>query len=88
MIGRRIVVHGRVQGVFFRDSMRRMAESHGVAGWVRNNPDGTLEAVLEGEPAAVEALTAFAREGPRGATIERVDQSDGEPGGEQGFRIA
>ena len=50
------MIHGRVQGVFFRDTMRRMAETRGVAGWVRNTPEGTVEAVFEGEPDAVEEL--------------------------------
>jgi acylphosphatase len=81
-------VHGRVQGVFFRDTLRRMATSRGVAGWVRNNPDGTLEAALEGAPDAVEALVAFCREGPRGAAVDHVDVSEEEPEGEAGFAIA
>jgi acylphosphatase len=58
MVRRRVIVHGRVQGVFFRDTTRRMAQSRGVSGWVRNNPDGTVEAAFEGEPEAVEAMTA------------------------------
>lgn len=73
---RRVVVHGLVQGVFFRDTVRRHAQSRGVAGWVRNNPDGTVEAVFEGEPEAVEGLVAFVHEGPRGAVVERVDVTD------------
>ena len=76
-----------MQGVFFRDTLRRMAISRGVAGWARNNPDGTLEAALEGPPEAVEALVAFCREGPRGAVVEHVDVSEEEPAGESGFRI-
>jgi acylphosphatase len=84
---RRVVIHGHVQGVFFRDSTRRLAERHGVAGWARNNRDGTVEAVFEGEPDAVERLVAFAREGPRGAAVERVDVFDEEPEGMTGFSI-
>jgi acylphosphatase len=84
---RRVVIHGHVQGVFFRDSTRRLAERHGVAGWARNNRDGTVEAVFEGEPDAVERLVAFAREGPRGAAVERVDVFDEEPEGTTGFSI-
>lgn len=84
---KRVIVHGRVQGVFFRDTTRRMAESRGVAGWVRNNPDGSVEAAFEGEDDAVEAMVAFAREGPRGAQVERVDVTDEEPEGDAGFRI-
>jgi len=58
-----------------------------VAGWARNNPDGTLEAVLEGEPEAVEAVVRFCREGPRGAAVEHVDIGEEEPEGEAGFAI-
>jgi acylphosphatase len=82
-----VVVHGRVQGVFFRDTARRMAASRDVAGWVRNNPDGTVEAAFEGAPEAVEALVAFCREGPRGAAVEHVDVSEEEPEGASGFRV-
>ena len=82
-----MVVHGLVQGVFFRDTVRRHAQSRGVAGWVRNNPDGTVEAVFEGEPEAVERLVAFAHEGPRGAIVERVDVVDEEDEGLAGFAI-
>jgi acylphosphatase len=73
---KRVVVHGNVQGVFFRDSTRRLAAQHGVAGWVRNNPDGSVEAVFEGDPSDVEQLIRFARKGPRGAQVERVDVLD------------
>jgi acylphosphatase len=59
--------------VFFRDTTRRLAEQRGVAGWVRNNPDGTVEAVFEGAPEGVERLVAFMRDGPRGAEVERVE---------------
>lgn len=85
---RRVVVHGRVQGVFFRDSVRRMASSRGLAGWVRNNPDGTVEAAFEGESDAVEALVSFCRQGPRGAVVEQVEERQEEPEGEAGFRVA
>lgn len=84
---RRVVVHGLVQGVFFRDTVRRHAQSHGAAGWVRNNPDGTVEAVFEGEPEAVERLISFAHEGPRGAIVERVDVVHEEDEGLTGFGI-
>ena len=79
MTRRRIIVHGLVQGVFFRDSTRRLAERHGVAGWVRNNRDGTVEAVFEGEFEAVERLVDFCRRGPRGAVVERVEVYEEEP---------
>jgi acylphosphatase len=82
---RRVIVHGHVQGVFFRDTTRRLAERHGIAGWVRNNRDGTVEAVFEGEPEAVQRLVRFAHEGPRGAHVERVDVHDEPDAGETGF---
>jgi acylphosphatase len=87
VIRRRAVVHGRVQGVFFRDTARRMAESRGVAGWVTNRPDGAVEAVFEGEPDEVESMLEFCREGPRGAQVERVDVDEEEPEGLSGFAI-
>jgi acylphosphatase len=87
VIRRRAVVHGYVQGVFFRDSTRRLADRHGVAGWARNNPDGTVEAVFEGEADAVERLLAFVQEGPRGAEVSRVEVSEEEPEGLSGFRL-
>lgn len=84
---RRVVVSGRVQGVFFRDTIRSAAEREGVSGWVRNNPDGTVEAVFEGAPEAVRRLVDVAREGPPGASVREVEVFD-EPGlGDQGFRI-
>jgi acylphosphatase len=81
------VVHGHVQGVFFRDTTRRRAAERGVAGWVRNNPDGTVEAAFEGEPEAVESLVRFACDGPRGALVERVDVIEEEPEGLSGFGV-
>jgi len=87
MIRRRVVVHGQVQGVFFRDSTRRLAEREGVAGWVRNRADGAVEAVFEGEPAAVKRLVRFARKGPQGAQVERVDVAQEEPEGLRGFVV-
>ncbi len=85
MIRRRLIVHGRVQGVGFRWAIARAAESRGVAGWAANRADGTLEAVLEGEPDAVESLVRLAREGPRGAQVERVDVAEEEPERLSGF---
>ena len=69
----RLVVHGRVQGVCFRDSMRREAQRLGVAGWVRNRSDGTVEAAVQGEPAAVDAIVLWAKRGPELARVERVE---------------
>jgi acylphosphatase len=87
MIRRRVVVGGRVQGVFFRDSTRSAASSRGVAGWVRNCPDGTVEAVFEGDPDAVESMVALTRRGPRGARVERVDVHEEESEGLSGFEV-
>jgi acylphosphatase len=69
----RVVVSGRVQGVFFRASTRDIAVRHGVRGFVRNLPDGRVEAVLQGDPGAVERVVAFMREGPPGAFVEDAD---------------
>ena len=81
-----LVIHGRVQGVFFRDSMRREAQRFAVAGWVRNRSDGTVEAVVHGEPAAVDAIVRWARRGPERAQVERVDTEPAE-GAYTGFEI-
>ena len=83
----RAIVHGHVQGVFFRDSVRRLAERLGVSGWVRNNWDGTVEAVLEGDRDGVESVVGFMREGPRGARVDRVEVADEEPEGLFGFDV-
>lgn len=64
-----VFVSGRVQGVFFRQTTQQQAESHGVMGWVKNLPDGRVEAVFEGEEDAVRALVDFSRNGPRGAVV-------------------
>ena len=77
-VTRRLVVHGRVQGVFFRESMRLEAERLGVAGWVCNRRDGTVEAVVHGLPEAVERLTQWARRGPADAQVSSVDVSPAE----------
>jgi acylphosphatase len=86
VIRRRLVVHGRVQGVGFRYSVARAAQSRGVAGWVANRADGTVEAVFEGDPESVEALLRLCREGPRGAVVDRVEVEDEQPEGLAGFR--
>jgi len=72
-VRRRVVVSGRVQGVGFRAATRSRAEACGVSGWVRNRPDGSLEAAFEGIPEAVEAVVGFCRSGPRPARVERVE---------------
>jgi acylphosphatase len=86
-IRRRVTVRGNVQGVFFRDSCRREAESRGVTGWVTNRPDGAVEAVFEGEPDAVRALVDWCRSGPRGADVKSVEDTDEEPEGLSGFDV-
>lgn len=87
MIRRRVIVHGRVQGVFFRESLRRMAESRRVGGWARNRDDGGLEAVFEGETDAVEALVEFCRRGPSSARVAELEVFDDEPEELEGFRV-
>ena len=84
---RRVVVHGHVQGVFFRETLRRRAQGLGVQGWVVNRGDGAVEAVLEGERDAVERLVEFCREGPRGARVDWVDVVAEEPEGLSGFEV-
>ena len=86
MIRRRLIVHGRVQGVGFRWAIARAAESRGVAGWAANRADGTVEAVLEGEPEAVDSVVRLSQEGPRGAQVERVEVAEEEPESLRGFK--
>jgi acylphosphatase len=85
---RHVTIYGFVQGVGFRFGVERAANSRGVAGWVRNRPDGAVEAVFEGEPEDVEALVDFCRRGPRGAQVERVDVGAESAEGLDGFRVA
>ena len=87
MIRRRVVVTGRVQGVFFRDSTRREARRRRVAGWVTNRDDGSVEAVFEGEPDDVEALVAWSRRGPARARVDTHAVTAEEPTGEAGFAV-
>ena len=87
VVRRRAVVSGRVQGVWFRESCRREADARGVAGWVRNRSDGRVEAMFEGESAAVLGLLAWCRTGPPRAEVTGVDVTAEEPTGEQGFRV-
>ena len=87
MVRRRVVVHGFVQGVFFRDSTQRQAERGGVNGWVANRADGTVEAVFEGDEPSVGALVQWVHDGPRGARVERVEIYDEEPEGLSGFSV-
>jgi acylphosphatase len=83
----RVRAHGRVQGVFFRDSVRREAARRGVAGWARNCADGTAEAVFEGPAEAVAAMVDFVRRGPGHSSVDRVDESREPPEGLSGFNV-
>jgi acylphosphatase len=86
-IARHVVVRGRVQGVFFRETTRRRAARAGVAGWVRNTDDGSVEAWFEGEPDDVEVMLNFAEHGPSGAYVDEVDVEDVEPQDLRGFEV-
>ncbi len=70
-----LLIHGRVQGVYFRDSMRREAQHLSVSGWVRNRSDGTVEAVVQGQADAVDAIVRWAHRGPQLAQVERVEMA-------------
>lgn len=82
-----LTVHGRVQGVFFRDSVRREAQRRGAAGWAANLPDGTVAVVLEGRPTDVRELIDYCSRGPRGAEVSAVEVKDRPPEGLSGFHI-
>ena len=82
-----LVVHGRVQGVWFRECCRQEAERHQVRGWVTNREDGTVEAVLAGPAEAVQAVVAWARTGPPRARVERVDTEAVAPPDLRGFEV-
>jgi acylphosphatase len=84
-VARHLVIHGHVQGVFYRESMRREAERLGLSGWVRNRSDGTVEAHVEGTPEAVEAIFAWAGRGPVDARVTRVECKDAVADGREGF---
>ena len=86
-VARRVVVHGRVQGVFFRETARRRARRAGVAGWVRNNDDGSVEAWFEGDADDVEVMLHFAETGPSGAYVDRVEVENVEPQDLRGFEV-
>jgi acylphosphatase len=87
VVRRRVIVHGRVQGVFFRDSVRRLAAQRGISGTVANLDDGAVEAVFEGPPEDVEALVEFCRQGPERAMVERIEVVEEEPEALEGFRV-
>jgi acylphosphatase len=75
-------IHGKVQGVFFRESSRAEAVRLGLTGWVRNRDDGTVEAVVEGAPAPLEDFIRWCHRGPPSARVSQVERTDGEPSGE------
>jgi acylphosphatase len=83
----RVRVHGRVQGVFFRAETRDRARSLGLAGWVRNCPDGSVEAVFEGDRGRVESMVDWCGRGPSGASIDSLDVEWEQPAGEGAFSV-
>jgi acylphosphatase len=87
LVRRRLLIHGRVQGVFFRDSTRQRARREGVAGWARNREDGAVEVVLEGPRPAVDRVAAFCEIGPPQASVRDVEAHSEEPEGLSGFEI-
>jgi acylphosphatase len=86
-VARRALIRGRVQGVWFRDSLRRLAESLGVAGWARNRSDGSVELWAEGPADAVGKLLDYSRQGPPRAEVERVDVEQWPMAGLDGFEV-
>jgi acylphosphatase len=86
-VRRHVVVTGRVQGVFFRESLRGLAEARGVAGWTRNRADGAVEAVFEGPYPSVLELVGFCRHGPPGAHVETMTQTPEPPEGLSDFSV-
>ena len=86
-VARHVIVAGRVQGVFFRVWTREQAEALGVSGWVRNRPDGSVEALIAGEERAVEAMIERMRRGPPGAKVERLTEEPVEASDGEGFAI-
>ena len=87
MVRYRVLVSGRVQGVYFRDTVRTLAQQRGVRGWVRNLPDGRVEAVFEGPPGDVQQLVEWARRGPRMAMVSDVSVQAEPPEGLGAFQI-
>ena len=83
----RLLVTGRVQGVGYRAWTHHQAELRGLRGWVRNRADGAVEAVVSGEPGAVELMIEVCREGPRSAQVDRVEAEEGDFGAGEGFEV-
>ena len=86
-VRRRVVAHGRVQGVFFRDTVGKEAERRGVAGWVRNRDDGMIEAVFEGDPDQVQAMVDLCGSGPENAEVAKLEAGEEQPEGLPGFEV-
>lgn len=86
MMVRHLILHGRVQGVFYRDWTVETARSLGLAGWVRNLPDGTVEAHLEGDPPAIRRMVAAMHDGPPQARVDRIEEREAEAKGLEGFQ--
>lgn len=86
-IARKLRIYGRVQGVWYRESMRIEAERRGVCGWVRNCADGTVEAHVEGAPAAVEEVLAWSRQGPPSASVSHVESEATGRSEMHGFKV-
>jgi acylphosphatase len=86
-VRRRVRAHGRVQGVFFRDSVRREAARRGVAGWAANRSDGTVEVVFEGRPEAVAAMVDYVGAGPGHSEVTQLDEESEPPEGLSAFEI-
>ena len=87
MARKRVIVSGNVQGVFFRDTVRRRAQASGASGWARNLPDGTVEVVFEANPAVVDQMVEFCRRGPGRAEVTSVEVTEEESEGLRGFEI-
>ncbi len=87
VVRRTVIVSGRVQGVFYRDTARREAGSRGIAGSASNLPDGTVELVLEGAPGAVDEMVRWCRQGPPGAHVTGIEVTSSDPEGLHGFEI-
>ena len=83
----RVIVHGFVQGVWFRESCKRIAEQQGVVGWVRNRSDGTVEAVFEGDPQPVSVVVSWCRIGPPRAEVTRIEVTEETPEGLVTFAV-
>jgi acylphosphatase len=86
-VARTVVVRGRVQGVFYRDSCRQEAERAGVSGWVSNEPDGSVRALLEGAPDAVERVVGWMRTGPPHASVDEVRVEEADAEGSEAFEV-